>query len=205
MSRKSSVPIKTRKKIKKLASEGKTPAELAKMFDVSYSVAWVYSKFDSFSDYQTSLAREKGFNTFGEYQQHLLRKRGFKSTTEYLNALAEENFNSHNDYLEYLANLRGFKTRREYQKHLEEQRKKRLENKALSYFITKRLEELGKTKAWLAKEIGCTNQTVRKYARGVSIPDEAGLKKIFRVLGATHSCLDDVVEDISLILLQTAR
>ena len=78
---------------------------------------------------------------------------------------------------------RGFKSSDDYQKSLARKRKNKAKNREFSCLLTQRLGELGKSRRWLARQIGCQAWTICLYARGNIIPKEENLKKIYSALG----------------------
>jgi len=106
----------------------------------------------------------------------------------------ERGFASNKRYIGYLAKQKGFASRTEYEKHLAKERQQRLENQGLSKLIKRRLKELGKNQSWLAGEMGITRQAVSLYARGISVPTEDLLERLYSSLDVSHRILDDLLE-----------
>ncbi len=77
---------------------------------------------------------------------------------------------------------RGFESSDDYQKSLAEKRREKPRNKEFSNLLTEKLNELHKSKRWLARQIGCQAWTICLYARGSIIPKKENLEKIYSAL-----------------------
>jgi hypothetical protein len=126
----------------------------------------------------------KPFSSAAEYKRYMaatrparyrfiwLRRHGFESMDQYANNLAVD---------------KGFSSRYERDRVLAESRKSKPENQRLSALITERLGEMGKSKAWLAHEIGVSKTMIGYYAAAESYPSEINLQNIYAALGVTYS------------------
>ena len=78
---------------------------------------------------------------------------------------------------------RGFESPGAYLTYLAEKRKQQPKNKAFSYFIRKRLEEILMNQSQLSREIGRSREAVSKYYHGELVPNSETIKRIYIALG----------------------
>ncbi len=129
-------------------------------------------------------------------RQERLHESGFQSYTKYCEFLARRlGFESYGDYLNHLARQKGFTSKSQYNKHLVKQARTNPERHCLSALIRQRLQELEKSKAWLAYQVDVSSWTVRDYLRRKSFPSVDVLKKLFAVLEVPYQTLDDFLHD----------
>ncbi len=98
-------------------------------------------------------------------------------------------------YLYHRALKKGFPSLWEYRKHLDALRQQKPENQALVGFIRGKLEELGESQGWLARQMGIHRQLVSLYAQGKTLPNNETLARMFSILGADYKTLDDLLAD----------
>jgi len=188
--------------VERLYAKGLSAVEIAMKSDVPYAAVHRYIKlrqkgFKSYSEYRGDLARQRGFKSLNEYEEYAARQKGFKSRTAYSRSLVKKRgFNSLNDYQEYLIIKRGFGSKSEYEEHLAKKRQQKAINQRLSDLIKRRLNKLGKTQRWLAKQLEITDSTISRYMQGRFIPQKSSQRRLFKMLKLPYKTLDDLVEDV---------
>lgn len=178
--------------IEKLFNEGLSLEEIKRRTNVSYSTVYYYSRlkqrgFTSFIDYRNDQAQKRGFNSHYEYVKSLKRKRKKKTNIPQ----KRKKFMSSIDYMKDVAKRQGFSSLNEYKNFLIKRRKKLLVNKELGILITKKLEEMGKKKSWLADQLGVSNNTIGSYISGATNPAFRLQKKFFELLELPYQTIDD--------------
>ena len=107
----------------------------------------------------------------------------------------KEGFRSYSEYREHLAKQKGFASLSEYQEHLANSRQEKLENKVFGAYMKSRLEDTGKTQAWLADELEITEGAVSRYASGRTIPRKKLQKRVFEALDSKYKSIDELLTD----------
>jgi len=141
--------------------------------------------FNSHQDDIDFAAREEGWKSYEYKRLHTLERAGYKSSIDYYrnHFLPSSGCHSRKEYESMLARRLGGTTSTDYQRLLRVKRSKKLRNRILSKFILRRLEELGKSRRWLAKELGKPRTNVSYYTLGESFPPKETLDQIYHVLG----------------------
>ncbi len=88
-----------------------------------------------------------------------------------------------------------FRSRYEYKKYRHSVRKNSPENVRFRSLLSARLGEMGETQSWLASKMGCPQQTVSTWTRGVSIPEGGRLERLFGIVDLPYKTLDDFLND----------
>ena len=91
-----------------------------------------------------------------------------------------------------LARRLGGITSTDYENLLEFKNSRKLRNRILGEFIRNRLEKLGKSQEWLAREIGRNKRTITRYVLGKHFPRKNILSGIYQVLGEPAREKDEV-------------
>lgn len=175
---------------------------IARQTGVSHSSVYgltraVQRGFESDAEYRRHCVENRGFGSVGQYREWLAKRRGFDSIAEYNEHWAGlRGFSSYVEYQRSLALRRGFTSRYEYHAHLVDQRKKRIENRAMAEWIRVRLTELGMNQSRLAQGLGVSRQTVSRYARGESIPRGARLERLLEALCAGDPSCRDAIQEV---------
>ncbi|MBI2133070.1 helix-turn-helix transcriptional regulator [Candidatus Woesearchaeota archaeon] len=69
------------------------------------------------------------------------------------------------------------------------------EKAALSKYMRVRLNEMGRTQAWLSEQLGMNRTTVSYYANGLMFPRSDSLGRILEVLQGPYASFDDLMAD----------
>lgn len=183
-----------------LHGNGLNNKEIARKLGISPASVGLYLKvrkegFNSQHDYKEHLAKERGYASWMEYQDDLARKRGYNSVGDYWRAKTLMRYRSMNDYRDQFAKHRGFESYKQYRKYLIHKKLKRQEYHELSDLINRRLKELGKTQAGLARELGITRQAVNLYSQGIAIPHREILVRLFGILQTSYKSLGELLND----------
>jgi len=107
---------------------------------------------------ETISCYKKGLTSIKELREQGARKGGFVSQYERMKHNARENgFTSYSAYQESLARRRGFPSKDELRKH---QALNNLHTQEVAKYLRERLQELGKSAVWLAREAGIGSSTI---------------------------------------------
>jgi hypothetical protein len=165
------IPSETIDFIELMYKEGCSPRKIARIVGIDQTTAWGFTEL-----------REAGYDTKHEYYVEWAEGRGFQSFYDYLTNLVKK---------------RNFASYPEYQKHLGELRQTRPANVKLSGLITDNLERVGRSQAWLSREIGVGKSMVAFYVKGTNLPSEAVAKRLFLALNLPYQTLDDFMKEVS--------
>jgi len=122
-------------------------------------------------------ARENGFESLSDLQRAWAKSKGHKSHYEYQRHRAEE---------------QGL-TIGEYQASKDEQRRQRPVNQIVAALINTWSSHPGNSRHLLARELGTTEGTVRRYANGSRIPRRNLQPKFFETLGLPYRSVDEML------------
>ena len=200
------LPRKTSEKqkqlIKGLYEQGDISVrEIAKRANVSYSTAYTRTRaleigFSSPASYKRQTIENQGHARWIDYHRHLARNKGAKSMKERKEQIAKNyGFSSFESYQEHLAKLNGYNSTSERRKAVIERKKRKPENRAIRNLIKDRLEYLGETQSWLALQIDTSKAHISNYARGINLPQQDRLERIFSALQVPYRTIDDLMQD----------
>ncbi len=185
------IPEEVKEEIVRLYDNGNglNPRQISERIDVSYSTVYKLTRlkermnpftlkiFESDKEYKEFFAHTNGFKSYKEYENYRARANGFRSRASYNRAIEK-----------------GRKLKIKNEKRKQEEEKRKIIKQNLGDLILKRLEEFGKTKTWLAKEVGVTREAISKYSRGIYLPgDEDILQNLFSALDVDYKNLDDLL------------
>lgn len=104
-------------------------------------------------------------------------------STAYMHIIAKERgFSSVKDYRISLIKQNGYESLKQYADAKQKERQENPDNKRLSYFINTKLNEIGKSQSWLAKQLGVGRGAVSLYAQGKIFPKKALLRRLYCVI-----------------------
>lgn len=189
------LPEEKIKLIEKLFKDGLSIAEISRRTNISPTTIYNRTRlkqrgFDSYLDLRNYQAQKRGFKSHYDYVKFLNRK---KKTKTHKN---QKKFKSSTDYMKDLARREGFSSITEYKNFLTKQRKKQPVNKELGKLITKRLNEMGKKKRWLADQLGIHQNSLSAYISGSSTPSYRIQKKFFGLLELPYQTIEDFRRDL---------
>ena len=121
------------------------------------------------------------------YENERVKKAGFSSRNKYAKWLAEQRGETISDTRERVAKARGFSSSAEYSRNTRKLHKQEPRCEELSDFLNAWLDNLGRTRQWLAWKIEKHEETVCRYARGESYPRIETLNKIYIAIGEEYS------------------
>ena len=101
---------------------------------------------------------------------------------EHERELREKGFNSFYEYQKDLAKKKGFNSLYEYDKDLGKKRQEKSAYKRLGNLINYALEQIGKNRSWLAREINVSKQMISNYCYGKNYPSPEVLDRIYSAL-----------------------
>jgi hypothetical protein len=185
------IPEKVKEEIVRLYDNGNglNPRQISERIDVSYSSVYKLTRlkqrmnpftlklFESDEEYKEFFAHTNGFESYKEYEEYRARTNGFRSRASYNRAIEK-----------------GRKLKIKNEKRRQKEEKKKIMKQNLGDLILKRLEELGKNKTWLAREVGVTREAISKYSRGIYLPgDEDILRNLFSALDVNYKSLEELL------------
>lgn len=185
-------------RLKTLRKKGVPLKKIAKIVNISSATVskYIYGiKNGSRYDKQRACLRKRDF-TPSQYYDYLAKKHGYESYHYYRQIFFEENGISEKEYREKLAIRNNFPSYLAYIRNRDEIRKRRPLNVYLSELIKERINNLGKTKSGLAREIGVARNTIMRYCAGKCIPRLDKQKDLFVALELPYTNLEDLSEDI---------
>ena len=140
-------------------------------------------------------ASQNGFSSTQDYLDHLTQK-GKEADSKYKKHLLR--IHNRREYKKLLAEEKGYISDYAYKKRCLEQRTQRKENRELSDLIKTQLKQLGKTKIWLAREVGISKVMVHNYCSGRNMPSPHRMKQLFEILQLPYTCLEQILNSTEL-------
>ncbi len=129
------------------------------------------SGFSSRDHYLGWWARNKGYDSSEEFEQEL-----FRTAKEHLESNRKIQAWSNRDWETILHRTRPCHSPKE------PAHQKQPPKRPIALLISQRLEELGRTQRWLARELGISRQAVHQYVLGATIPRKTLRSRLKEVL-----------------------